>query len=111
MSLRRSFFLIVADRKPLTECACQPVAFIISSREAPFVLSRRATSVPVLEVWRCLELFPGFREVFAGFFRAVLFPFSTDAEVFEDFFVVRGLAGNAAPARSSICTLPAGFHA
>src|SRR5437868_2157161 len=108
MSLRRSFFLMTDDRKPVTECACQPVAFIISSSEAPFGLSRRARSVSVFEVWRCWEAFADFRETFAGLC-CTFFLGLTDAEGLADFFDARGPAETASPPMSATCSLPAGF--
>src|SRR5205085_5439232 len=89
----RSFFLTTAERKPLTECACQPVAFISSSREAPFDRSSRARSISVFEVFFGLDDFAGLCECFGGRFRVVSFSSSLRARGLVVLFETGALTG------------------
>src|ERR1700694_785740 len=51
-SIFSSIFLrSVPERKPRTEWACQPVAFISSAKVAPLDLSRRAMTWALLLAW------------------------------------------------------------
>src|SRR5258708_24685008 len=51
------FLRRVPERKPRTEWACQPVAFISSAKVAPLDFSRRAMTWALLLPWPCVVAF------------------------------------------------------
>src|SRR5882762_6173592 len=106
MSLRRSFFFTTAERKPLTEWACQPETFINSPSEAPFDRSIRARRVSVFEALCRFHGFSGFREPFASFLCATFFPPPQGAGDLAIFFG-DAIAIATASAASAIWSLPA----
>ena len=59
MTANLIFFPIVPERKPRTECGCQPVAFISSFVVAPPGRFSRSSTASVLLPWRAPAAFSG----------------------------------------------------
>src|SRR5438128_10372750 len=102
MSLRRSFFFTTAERKPLTEWACQAEAFISSSSEAPFGRSRRVRRASVFDTLSRLD-------AFTRLLRATFLPEGDRDLVFslEDAALTAAASATSA-ARASAAFMPSG---
>lgn len=67
---KASFFRMVPDRKPRTECACQSVAFMIAASVAP---SGRFSRSRILAALLPSRAIPAFLPLLGAFFAALAF--------------------------------------